>query len=113
MFMKAIIASVLAAQTGFAAGADVFCKVEGQVVSATTEQGHYDCAESLAWGAACFTGSAAEVIRMINTGEFSWDEEYLDRARFAGPNSIAYTWVDGPNSIRKKMLIHRCARNAR
>lgn len=104
----AVLVGFTFSQASFAQEADVWCRVDGYATSATTETGHYHCAEAFAQGSACYTGSRVHVIRMINSGFFNWDEEWLERGHRVGPSGIGYTWVDGPNSIRQKILLRAC-----
>lgn len=105
--MKALILTLLFVPAFAQAKANIFCKSDaGKVISALSEDGHFECAAALAQGYACFTGARAEAIDLIN--EISWDEEWLGEAHFKGKDSIAYKWIDGPNEVEEKLSMDRC-----
>jgi len=93
------------------AKSDVLCKVGGEIYSARTHTGLMDCNEPLSYGEACFTGKRSEVIELINSGYFNWDEEWLEQAHYVGTNSIGYLFVDGPNDQIEKVRINRCKKD--
>ncbi|MEK7355247.1 MAG: hypothetical protein AAB250_02280 [Bdellovibrionota bacterium] len=107
--MKAFIAIMITAVSvsAFAKSA-VWCKDEGQAIDAEGDYGQA-CAEALAFGEACFTGKRSEVIATINAGKFDADEEWLENAKYKGRDAISYVWVDGPNELREKQTLPRCA----
>lgn len=86
----------------------VYCESNHGLYDAESEDGHYECAEPLAMGTACFSGPRASVIDLINADAFNWDEEWLEDAHFKGRDSIAYTFADGPNELREKVSMERC-----
>lgn len=95
----------------FAANGAVYCKERGRVVNALAEEdAPAGCAGALMQGDACFTGSRAAVIELINDGAFNWDEEWLEKAHFKGADEIAYTFRDGPNELSDKLSLVRCPR---
>lgn len=106
-----VLLIILIASTLVQAGeANVYCRTEkGSVVSALSEDGHYDCAADLWWGGACFTGKRSAAIELINGDSFNWDEEWLEGAHYKGRDSIAYVTVDGPNEIREHRSMERCS----
>jgi hypothetical protein len=107
--MKALVLALLVVPSFAQAKANIFCKNNaGKVVSALSEDGHFDCAGDLRWGSACFTGKRAEAIDLINGDNFNWDEEWLENAHFMGKDSISYEFVDGPNELREKLSMDRC-----
>lgn len=116
--MKQFFLSVVFLILGFSASAyskilevksSIFCKVEGKVLDARSEEGHYECAEALAFGQACFTGDRWEVVEVINSGEFNWDEEWLEKADLFGKGSLSYVWSDGPNELKEQQILRRCS----
>jgi hypothetical protein len=111
--MKALAIALLvfggmASSAQAAPRANIFCKVQGKVVSALSERGRYDCAASLVFGLACYRGPRAEVIRLLNSPHFNWDEEWIENARFMGRSEISYEFVDGPNELREKLSMGYC-----
>jgi hypothetical protein len=98
------------ASTGAAAPAgSVYCKTGGKIYIASSEDGHFSCSESFAFGEACFVGARKTVIDLINNDEFNWDEEWVESAHFMGRDSISYVFVDGPNELRESLSMNRCA----
>lgn len=110
MAMKMTLALILTLTSfsALASKANIFCKVSGKVISALSEDGHFDCAESLLTGTACFTGSRKAVIELINQDTFNWDEEWLARANYKGRDAISYSFIDGPNEWEERISIDRC-----
>ena len=110
--MKALFALALLALSSpaFAANGAVYCKEQGRVVNALVKDEVARCAGALMQGEACFTGSRAAVIELINDGAFNWDEEWLEKAHFKGQDEIAYTFRDGPNEQSEKLTLARCPR---
>jgi hypothetical protein len=107
--MKTLLFALLLVPAFAQAKADVFCQDDsGKAVSALSDDGHFTCAADLRWGSACFTGPRAEVIDLINSDAFSWDEEWLGEAHFMGKDSIAYKFIDGPNELQEKLSMNRC-----
>lgn len=107
--MKTLILALVLVPAFAQAKANVFCKNDsGKVISALSEDGHFECAGALAQGDACFTGSRTEAIDLINGNSFNWDEEWLGEAHFKGKDSIAYKWIDGPNEMEEKLSMDRC-----
>ncbi len=112
--MKSLIVMMLSfgvlSTSVMAVEANVFCKAGKKVYNAMSEDGHFRCSESLLIdGNACFTGSRAEVIALINEGSFNWDEEWIEDAHFKGNNEISYMSVDGPNDLKSKLTLKRCS----
>lgn len=87
----------------------IFCKYDGALWDAFTDEGHFACSEPLSYGLACFVGDSAPTIARINNLEVSWDEEWLEEAQELGVDSITYVWVDGPNDLREDLRIDRCS----
>jgi len=112
-FMKKIFVIVLAlccfSSSAFAASG-IFCRANDRIYSAMTNEGFLVCAEAMAFGKACFTGERSEVIDIINSGYFEWDEEWLQSAHYSGKNDVAYVYVDGPGRIKAKTVMKRCTK---
>jgi hypothetical protein len=94
--------------TAFGASSTIYCKVNGKITNAYSEDGRYDCAGALMEGTACYTGARKAIISDINSNAFNWDEEWLEGANFNGPSAISYYFVDGPNELRDKIVMDRC-----
>ncbi len=109
--MKLISLLFLFSPVAFAAQSAVYCKSEGEIYNAGSEDGRYECAGALMLGEACFTGSRKDIIQLINVdGFFNWDEEWLEKAHFKGKDSIAYLYVDGVNETQKNLSMDRCTK---
>lgn len=110
--MKSVVVAFLAlifSFQAFAAKDAVYCRVDNKVWDANSEDGFGQCYFALtAYGDACFVGSRAEVIKMINADTFNWDENWLERANFKGSSEIFYVSADGPNEERFPMTMKRC-----
>lgn len=111
--MFAALLVLFASAESFAA--NVYCKIiengEMKIYNAAVNDGHYECADHLREGAACFTGSRGDVISLINSGSFDWDEEWLEGAHYKGFFEISYVYADGPNDLRMTLSMDRCSRN--
>lgn len=112
LFLFALtIFSVAATQSASATTAKgrVLCKVDGVILDAASEEGHFDCMQDVLFGGACFTGSRQAVIDLINSREeFGSDEEWIEGAHFHGKNAISYIFRDGPNEQSEKVVMNRC-----
>ncbi|WII73720.1 hypothetical protein QJS83_07505 [Bdellovibrio sp. 22V] len=93
----------------FQAHAAVYCKENGKIYDAASEDGHFECAGALMMGSACFTGPRSAVLELFNDDVFNWDEEWLEEAYYHGPDAISYVFRDGPNEISEKVVINRCS----
>lgn len=92
-----------------ASDSTIYCKRSGNIWDAFSEEGHFKCAEALMGGDACFVGRCSEIIARINNLEVDWDGEWLDAARCEDPNSLVYTWFDGPSDRSEDVRIDRCS----
>lgn len=88
----------------------MYCKDgNGNATDAQSDDGFVECSAAFLNGEACFTGSRKEVIELINSDYFNWDEEWVAEAHFKGADSITYLYVDGPNETTEKLSMERCA----
>lgn len=110
--MKMMLAAMFLTFTcthAIAATSAVYCKVDGTIYNAQSEEGFGQCYIPLTGnGDACFTGSRSEIIQLINSNAFHWDEQWLERANYKGTNEVFYISADGPNEERFPMSMKRC-----
>lgn len=109
VIMGFILSSLVGSIAAWAATDSVYCKENGKIYHARSQEGHFVCAGALMLGQACYTGKQSAIIEMINDGAFNWDEEWLEGASHSGRQAISYYWVDGPNELREKIEMKRCS----
>ena len=77
------------------------------------EDGELQVAEVSDFEDLCYKGSRDEALRLLEEAVrqkyLNWDEEWFENPRVE-PTGIVIDWVDGPNEVREKVEVTRCAR---
>jgi len=58
---------------------------------------------------ACWDGNQADAIKLLNSGDFDWDEVWLKNARKGSGTKIAFDIVDGKGESSAKTEIPQCS----
>lgn len=110
--MKLIVLSALflMSSAAFAKG-QVFCKDRGTIYN--VEKSGLECQGAILQGEICFTGSASEAAKLLNSDAVhdifdGTDGEFIEKARAVGADKITYTSVDQANEWKDQVTIKRC-----
>ena len=86
---------------------------EGENVFTVDEDGELQVAEVSDFEDLCYKGSRDEALRLLEEAVrqkyLNWDEEWFENPRIE-PGRIVIDYVDGPNEVREKVEVTRCAR---
>jgi len=88
-----LVASVAGAKT------EIYCK---------NSEGPFVCAEALAEGSACFTGSAYQLVQEMNRDAYSGEAQWIEGAVVLTKDEINYTYVNAADEVRERQVLERC-----